>query len=193
MTKKKGNNVVSIKGKGNTAAVPKKNEGGNVVTHEKFALSDEAKRRIAAAGVEVGEVLTDKQVADMKLREPQYGEALQGDCTVEEASIFYELFKVQRELDDRARNAVGAAFQKIGGTIASSDRNKSISEAVESGEVKLAFDKEEDAETFYRLQQKATFLHATFYWTVGERLGKHAERLGVRSKMRVVTVEPRQH
>lgn len=164
----------------------------NVITHERFALSDEAKARIKAAGVEVGSVLTAAQIGEMKLREPQYAEVLQGDCTQEEAAIFYELFKTQRQLDDRARNAVGDAFKKLGGTIAESDRSKSISEAVESGEIKLVFDKDEDAEEFYRLQQLASYLHATFYWMVGERLGKHSDRLGVRSKMRVVAVEKRQ-
>lgn len=161
-----------------------------VVTHHRFGGLGTADR-LREAGVDVRNALTQDQVDEMKLPEPRYGEATVGTCTDEEAVLYRELWGVQQELEDKSWNLAADALTRIGATIRESDRGKPMHELIKSGEMELSFDSDDDAEVYFRLQQRAVHLHAMFYWMIGERLGNHRSRLGVRSRMRIVTVEKR--
>ena len=164
----------------------------NVVTHANFALPAEQLEKLRGAGVDVHTKLSQAQIDELGLKEPQYGEATAGELTDDEAALFYALWQAKQGLEDRTRTLVGDAITKVGGEIRDSDRNKSMQDVLgEDGPMGLDFANDELAEEYFAVQQKSAYLHALFYWMIGERLGKHSHRLGVRSKMRVVTLEQR--
>lgn len=163
---------------------------GNVVTHERFG-GDATQAALREMGVEVTSALTGEQMTEMGLREPSYGEATIGTCTDEEAALFYQMWRAQQELDDKTRVVVGDTIVKVGHTIRDSDRAKPLHEQVRSGAVGFDFATDDDAEEFFRLSQRVQVLHSMFHWRVGERLGRHRDRLGVRSRLRIVTVTSR--
>ena len=166
------------------------NANSNVVTHDRFGGA-ETVERLREAGVEVEDRLSDEQVAEMGLKEPEYGETLVGECTNEEAAMFYALWREQSALEDRSRTLMGNILAKLGTNIRDSDRDKPMSELLGEGKIEMDFDTEDEGEGYFRVQQRVAHLHATFYWIIGERLGRHRDRLGVRSKMRLVTVRRR--
>ncbi len=161
-----------------------------IVTHEKFG-GEEVINKLRDAGVEVDAVVDSEAVEEMGLKEPVYGEATVGECTVEETAVFHELWQVNRDLEDRSRTLVGESLASVGKSIRDSDRNKPMSEVVQSGELDLAFGDDDTEEAYFRLQQRAAMLHAMFWWLLGERLSLHRYRLGVRSKLRIVRMENR--
>ena len=162
----------------------------NVVTHDRFGGA-ETVERLRQAGVKVEDLLTDEQVAEMGLKEPAYGETLVGECTNEEAAMFYALWCEQADLEDRSRTLMGTILARLGTDIKDSDRGKPMSELLGEGRVEMSFNTEEEGELYFRVQQRVAHLHATFYWAVGERLSRHRDRLGVRSGMRLVTLQRR--
>lgn len=163
----------------------------NVVTHANFALPEEQLEKLRGAGVDVSTKLTQSQIDELGLKEPQYGETTAGELTDEEATLYYALWQSKQSVEDRTRTLVGDAITKVGGEIRDSDRSKSMQDVLDDGEIKMDFVNDEAAEEYFAVQQKSSYLHALFYWTVGERLGKHSYRLGVRSRLRVVSLEKR--
>lgn len=163
----------------------------NVVTHANFALPAEQLEKLRGAGVDVSTKLTQAQVDELGLKEPQYAETTAGELTDEESTLYYALWRTKQSLEDRTRTLVGDAITKVGGEIRDSDRNKSMQDVLDDGAMKLDFDSDEVAEEYFAIQQKSAYLHSLFYWMIGERLGKHSYRLGVRSRLRVVSVEKR--
>lgn len=166
----------------------------NVITHNRFGGEDTVSK-LREAGVIVESALTDEQIADMKLTEPSYGEQTVGTLDEAEAAIFYAMWAAKREVEDRGRTALGKYIARTGTKISESDRDKPFEDIVaglaeEQGPT-LDFDGEEGALDFFRQQQMANMLRGLFWWQVGERLGMHHHRLGVRSKLRVVAVEQR--
>ena len=105
--------------------------------------------------------------------------------------MFHALWREQAVLEDSSRTLMGNILAKLGTNIRDSDRDRPMSELLGEGKIEMDFDTEEEGEEYFRVQQRVALLHATFYWTVGERLGRHRDRLGVRSRMRLVTVSRR--
>ncbi len=163
---------------------------GDLITHERFGGA-KVMEQLRDLGVEVSEKVSQEELDALGLREPGYGEQLMGTCTDDEAALFYALCVARKWLEDRSRTLMGEAIASVGVKIRDSDRDKSMSELMQGDDVQMQFGSDESAEEYFKFQQKSAMLHGLFYWTVGERIGYHHHRLGIRSKMRIVTVERR--
>lgn len=156
-----------------------------IATHSRFGVNIQDLRE---RGIEV-EVKDD--YSDIELPEPQYGETTIGELTDDERALFAELYRTNLEIEGLAREYIGAAVTRLGVSIRQSDRNKPLHEAIKEGNVEMDFGSDENRLAFFRLQQKAAALHATLYWTVGERFRCHDWKVGVRSRFRLVKIAPR--
>ena len=161
---------------------------GNVVTSAAFALKPEDIARLRAAGVDVQ---GNPDLGDLDIPDPRYGEDIIGVLTVEEALIYRDLRRAMDVADDLERTAAGKALEEMGRVIATSDRSKSMRDVLaRDGETQLSLDPD-TAERMFQAIQRQAHLHAMLHFLLGERLGVHAWRLGVRSKGRVVKIERR--
>lgn len=162
-----------------------------VLTHERFVKGPLADR-LKELGVEVSEsLLSEDEVRELGLKEPSYGETIVGECTAQEARTYLAFARTKRDLEDRSRNLFGRTLASMGKAIAESDRSKPLNQLIQEGVVEPSFDSDDEAEEFFRLMQLARLLETQVYWSMGERLKQHRARLGVRSKLRVVTVANR--
>lgn len=156
--------------------------------HALPSLSGDRLRELRDAGLSVE---TTDTLDDLSLSEPAYGETIVGKLTPEETVLFRDLYAANAELEDLARNMVGNRLSAAGLAIQHSDRGKALHDVLSSPQLMSQFDNDAEACRFFRTQQRQTALHATFYWHLGERLGAHEWRMGVRSAGRVVKVERR--
>lgn len=158
-----------------------------VLTNPRF-LDDVALDRLRKLGIDIKPTAA---IDALELPEPRYGEAVVGELTDEEALLFRELYDANQALETRTRELIAAGLTKAGDLIRHSDRHKPLSEVFKNNESPVSFDNEADGLVYFTLQQRAAMLHATFYFAIGERLGLHDWRLGVRSRARVVKIERR--
>lgn len=158
----------------------------NVVTHSRFATPDRL-RELQEQGVVV--VNDSRELSDIALQEPQYGETIVGSLTSDEKHIFFALFDGQAKLEDATRTLMGNQITRVGRQIKDSDRSKDIREAIADQDI--AFEDDAEASAFFKLQKEVSMLHANFHYAIGERLNSHEYILGVRSQGRVVRVEKR--
>jgi hypothetical protein len=158
----------------------------NVVTHSRFATAD----RLAELRAQGAIVHGDTDLSDIPLQEPQYGETIVGKLNADEAALFIELFETRAELDKRGRALMARQLTSAGQKIEAAPTNEAMVEALKDQDGPT-FDNDADGLEFFRLQQKANMLHATFHWALGERFESHDWRLGVRTDSRVVQIERR--
>lgn len=158
-----------------------------VIASLKMGLTDERLAELRASGLNVEEHV---DLTDLPLQEPQRGEEVVGTLTETEAALFKILYDTSQEVEDMMREGVGAAMARLGEAIRTSDRNKSMHEVLSNGEMAPEFTDEQE-QKFFRLQQLSGYCHAMFHYTLGERLGLHSWRLGVRSKNRIVKIAKR--
>ncbi len=169
----------------------------NVITHERFGggnkdIETSVKKDVLQIGVEnVRITVTEEEIAEMKLSEPGYGEETMRYWDSAEQIMFRELWECQKWLENEGRNILGEGLAKVGADILDSDRNKSLDDLLADGKIKMDFIDDARGSLYFKVQRRVAMLHALFHWTVGERLSRHHHRLGVRSKMRIVTVERR--
>lgn len=164
----------------------------DVVTDKRFGMgADELERMRAQGIVVVSRDAGPPDLSDLALSEPAYGEEKAGVLTHEEAAVFRDLYAINNEIEAQTRDLIGKSLTKAGAAIRNADRSRALHDVLTSGDLATAFDSEEEGRAYFRLQQRASALHATFYWMLGERLGAHDWRLGVRSGARVVKVQRR--
>ncbi len=108
----------------------------NVTTHSRFGANIE---QLRAAGVEINIHQSDEDLADIKLDEPRYGEALLGDLTADEKALFVELFRATTEFERLTRDYMGSAITRVGERIRQSDAHKPLHEAFTEEEKQLDF------------------------------------------------------
>ncbi len=169
----------------------------NIITHERFGggnkdVSTAVKKDVLQiSGGDIRTHVSEEEISEMKLTEPGYGEETIGYCDSAEQIMFRELWECQKWLENEGRNILGEGLTKVGTDILDSDRNKSLEDVLAEGQIKMDFVDDERGAAYFKIQRRVAMLHALFHWTVGERLNRHHHRLGVRSKMRIVTVERR--
>ena len=164
----------------------------NVTTHARFVGRTDAAEQILRDIREQGtDIVVLDDAADVILAEPQFGETLLGDLLDSEKALFVALYRTQQELEAKARDYVGAAIERMGTRIRTSDLSKPINQAIADGEVSMDFGSAENKEAFFRLQQRAAVLHANLYWSLGERFASHGWSIGVRTRFRAVRVRER--
>lgn len=157
-----------------------------VVTHARFVTPE----RLIELSEQGAEVSVETLLADIDLPEPNYGELIIGTLTAQEAAFYRDLYRANVALEEEGRNMVGQGLAQIGNTIRQSDRNKPLAEVLRNTDL-MGLASDEEAKHYFCLQQRASMLHAVFYFNLGERLDAHEWRLGIRSRGRVVKIERR--
>ena len=163
-----------------------------VLTIRKLTAEQEA--ALAEAGVELKEKV---DLRELDLNPPSHGETFLAEMEPDEAVIFVEMVRLTQELEGLQRGMLGDAFVALGSGIKGSNPRKALEEAINRDEFKMKFGGDEEEEAFFRKAQRRSFLHGLLHWRLGERLGMHAFRLGIRSPavgssaLRVVRVSRR--
>lgn len=157
----------------------------NIKTHSAWNVDLDALR---ANGVDIE---VKDEYADIALSEPAHGEKLIGELTPDERALYAALVRTHQTLEGLGRDYVGAAIERMGSKIRSSDPTKPLHQQMKDGDIEMDFGSDENRLEFFRLQQQAALLHANLYWSVGERLGVHDWSVGVRTRFRVVKVAQR--
>ncbi len=149
---------------------------GNVHTHERFMRNTTADRiaELKAAGVIPD---SERTIADLKLPDIQMGEAVIGELTPDEAALYLAYADAKTEVTRLDRELMGDMFYKAGDAFKRGEEDRF---ALGSG-----LDAEQMAE-YFKLMRRAELLGASFFWTIGERMGVHDHMLGVRTKNRIV-------
>lgn len=127
----------------------------------------------------------------LELDDPETSEQIVGTLTAGEARLFRSLYECSEEAEAIARAAVGRHFSALGNSLQTSDVNKSLSDILTSVGDSLPRLLDGESAKFHRSERRAAMLHACLWWHVGERLGLHEWRLGVRTRGRIVKVEAR--
>jgi hypothetical protein len=158
----------------------------NVLTHARFATPERLKE-LEASGVVV--IDQSRNLADLSLQEPQYGEEIIGTLEDDERALFFSLYDANLEVEDLTRTHMGNQIARVGKQIKESDRSKDLREALQEGEI--TFEDDDEAKAFFRLSKLRDMIHATFHFNIGERLSAHDYVLGVRTQGRIVKVSRR--
>lgn len=156
---------------------------GTIVSTPAFlgAMGEDARRTLTEAGVHIAD-RTDTSDLDLPPRAPE--EAVVGRITDEEAAILRSLVEGKRDFESRARAKISAALSAA--SAMALDPTADIAALSETTEPT-----EEEARIQYRLSQGNILLHAMLHWRMGERLGLHDFRLGVRKGGVIVSIERR--
>jgi len=160
----------------------------NVVTSDKFKMDDDALEHLKELGVKIH--ANDASDEDIDLIEPQRGEKVVGELNDVEWALYKEMHLSSQEFERQQREFLA---QKISGVAEDMRSNQEMHEILQkqSGSAMPQDISDEDAESFFGLEQKINYVKAAFWFRVSERLGIRRFRAGVRSRRRVVTVEQR--
>ena len=112
----------------------------------------------------------------------------------EEKALFFALYDSQAQLDDMQRTLTGNMIARVGEAVRSSDRKQAWDRALPTSQeeaAQLAFDSEEEASAYFRVEKQTNMLHALFHWMLAERFDRHAFVIGVRTKGRIVAAKRR--
>lgn len=156
---------------------------GDLVTSDRFlrSMGEEVFRLLYEAG---GHLPDRADLSDLELPARAPEEAVVGRITDEEAVIFRALVEGNKAHDAASRAKIASALAAA----SEAARDPSADLAALQAQAEPT---EEEAAAQYRLSQGNHLLHALLHWKLGERLGLHDWRLGVRRGGVIVTVERR--
>lgn len=158
---------------------------GIVLTHERWVKED--LDALEAQGVRV---VREDPMAGVDLPAPQYGEAIIGELTHSEATVFRALYDIKNEMDRVDRQLQGRMMQRMGEAVANADPMKGSFVHVDPAELQGQFQPEE-LQAYFQKRQTAGYLHARLHWMLGERLKLHHWALGIRRGGKIVKIEQR--
>lgn len=157
----------------------------NVVSDARFLTPERLLELQETADVQV----SLKSLLDgMDLDDPEADEAIVGTLTPAEATLFRKLYHATEKAEAIARSAVGRQLSAIGNSLQAADPGRPIAEILSSSTPSL---NQEESKSFHSIERYASMLHSCLWWHVGERLGLHEWRLGVRTRGRIVKIAER--
>lgn len=141
---------------------------------------DAAEKVLQALGIDLPPV--DVETA----KAPQAGEQIIGEATDFEQRIFAEMARLQDEMQALTKNVLADKLHRLADQVHQLKSPAELFENIGPDDVP-AHDKTHMSE----LDQRFKMLHALVHYILGERFMRHQDRLGFRTKGRIVSIGSR--
>lgn len=141
---------------------------------------DTAKDVLDALGIDLPEVSMEVAKA------PQAREEVIGEATEYEQRIFAEMHRLKQEMEGLTKSVVADKLRGLADNVESMASPKELFDQLEGDQIDIR-----DQAKMSMLSQRFNMLHSLVHYILGERFMKHDERLGLRTKGRIVSTGSR--